>query len=120
MARDRPAAVLSVFIECAALMLLPSPCFSDMTLVSHAISGVVVEEGTGKPIPLAIVSAKWNGAWSSIAGGGTRCTKGTAVRSDESGHFSIPDSTHTHTDLDRVSIEATPCKPCYRDTKRGP
>jgi hypothetical protein len=116
---DRFAFLMDISIKCAAALMVPASCLADMTLVSHVISGVVVEEGTGKPIPQAIVSAKWNGAWSSVAGGGTRCTKGIAARADESGRFSIPEWTDTHTDLDRVSIEATPYKPGYRDTKRG-
>jgi hypothetical protein len=116
---DRLTFVAGVSIRLAAALVVPASCLADMSLVSHSLSGVVVEERTGTPIPGAIVSVKWNGAWSSVAGGGTRCTKGIAVRADEAGQFSIPEWTDTHTDLDRVSVEATPYKSGFRDTKRG-
>jgi hypothetical protein len=106
-------------IMSCVVVALATPCAADMTLISRPIAGIVIEEGTGKPIPGAILSAVWEGAWSGTATSGTRCAKGMAVESDAAGRFRFPEWSASHTDLLGLGVEVTPYKAGYLDTRPG-
>jgi hypothetical protein len=94
-------------------------CYADMRLISHPISGIVVDATTGRPVPEAIVVATWSGGWSGVATSGTRCANGIAVKSDQNGTFLIPEWTMRHPNLDSLVAVVSAYKVSYENTARG-
>jgi hypothetical protein len=112
--------------QCIASILLPlaiafpvDVVCAETKLVSHAIKGVVVEEGTGKPIANAVVSAKWNGGWSSLLSGGTICLRAAATRTDEAGRFQFPAFVDGYSSLVAYLVAVLPYKPGYQYIQPG-
>ena len=62
--------------------------FSANALAGLPHNGVVLEEGTDKPIPGAIVIVKWSGE-GGLVDARTVCVKTAIVRTDSNGKFSI-------------------------------
>lgn len=92
---------------------------AEMTLTSPEMTGEVVHAQTGQPIAGAIVSAKWDGGYSSIGHGGTRCVWSAAVAADDSGCFRIPGWSRKHPDLQDLGIELAAYRPGYRIVTRA-
>jgi hypothetical protein len=59
-------------------------------LSGKAIEGQVLEEGTNKPIPDAIVVARWQGTYSAIAETRTVCYHVETATTDAAGRFRTP------------------------------
>jgi hypothetical protein len=113
-----------IFIRSVALALsvvgagaAPS-CYADMKLISHPISGIVVDDTTGRPVPEAIVVATWSGGWSGVATSGTRCANGIAIKSDEKGAFHIPEWSMKHPNLEGLVVVVSAYKVGYQNTTR--
>ncbi len=64
--------------------------FGKSTLGGEAIDGKVIEEGSGKPIPDAIVVARWIGDLPGIADSKTVCYHVLSAKSDSQGNFGLP------------------------------
>jgi hypothetical protein len=62
--------------------------FSANALAGLPYNGVVLEEGTDKPIPGAIVAVRWTGQ-GGLVDARTVCIKTAVVRADSEGKFSI-------------------------------
>lgn len=72
-----------------ALMLAPlAGCAA--TLSSDPIKGQVIEAGTGKPIPGAIVVVLWKGSIGAIGHGSTVCYHVETATTDEQGRYQTP------------------------------
>ena len=69
-----------------SVLVLLSAC----SLSGEAIDGKVIEEGSGKPIPDAIVVARWIGDLPGIADSKTVCYHVLSAKSDSQGNFDLP------------------------------
>lgn len=63
---------------------------SACSLSSGPINGQVLEEGTGKPIPDAIVVVTWRGEWWQMVESSTACYHVETARTDAEGKYHIP------------------------------
>src|SRR2546421_686542 len=108
----------AVFLGLAGLVLVMH-AKADVTLISKPITGAVIDASTGKPVPDAVVTAKWIGSYSTVAHGGMRCAKGLATVTDASGRFTFPEWTMKHPDLDGLLVEVTAFRNGWTDTARG-
>lgn len=82
-----------------------------MKLASGRVSGVVAQAGSGVPLAEAVVILRWDGGWSSIAHGGTRCVRSFAVKTDTAGRFEIPAWRKTFPDLQDLGFTAAAYAP---------
>ena len=70
-----------------AMLLAP---LTACALSGKAIEGKVLEEGTNKPIPDAIVIARWSGHLATFAHGKTVCYHVLSTTTDENGAYRFP------------------------------
>ena len=54
------------------------------------VEGQVLEEGTGKPIPGAIVLLRWEGTWSMLVDSQSDCYHAEAAITDAQGRYHVP------------------------------
>lgn len=101
------------FILCTAFAL---PAAATMTVSGGAITGTVVDEASGAPVPNAVVAAVWSGGWSGIATSGTVCVRGDAVRADAEGRFTIPAWTLERNDLEVIFVDVAGYAPGWSRT----
>lgn len=71
----------------AAILLAP---MTACALSGKAIEGKVLEEGTNKPIPGAIVVARWQGHLATFAHGKTVCYHVLSTTTGENGNYRFP------------------------------
>ncbi len=69
------------------MFFLPLPACA---LSGKAIEGTVLEEGTNKPVPEAIVIARWSGHLATFAHGKTVCYHVLSTTTDENGTYRFP------------------------------
>lgn len=74
------------------LLLIVTLCLplQARALSGDAIEGKVLEEGTHKPIPEAIIVVRWSGHLASFAHGKTVCYHALSALTDENGVYHIP------------------------------
>jgi hypothetical protein len=80
---------ISKYFTATFLVLATSGCM-NLTLGDSAISGRVLDDATGKPIPDAIVHVVWQGNIHGIVQGSTVCYHVEAAITDGEGKFLIP------------------------------
>ena len=80
---------MKYLIQLMLLMPLLLP-LSACALSGKAIEGKVLEEGTNKPIPEAIVIARWSGHLATFAHGKTVCYHVLSATTDEHGAYRFP------------------------------
>lgn len=99
----------SRILSVAALAFLPLPACA--TAPTPAIEGKVIEEGTNKPIPGAIVVARWQESRSGIFDSQTVCVHVESATTDEQGRYHLPrykGKEPTHTDSYKAGYERSP------------
>lgn len=102
-----------------AIALTLGACGSKVVLVSPPFTGVVVDKGTGKPIPQAFVAAKWSGTWTN-GHAGNACVKAVAVRTDAAGRFRIEGWTQEHPGLENLLVQVAPYSSGFKETATRP
>jgi hypothetical protein len=93
------------------------PDMNAMKLSSPPIKGVVVEAGTGTPIPGAVVVVRWIGYYSALDGGGELCPGAMAVKADSEGRFEIPAWSRKYRSLQNLQIRASPYSKGHLDNE---
>ncbi len=106
-------------IPVAALMLLLALPACAASLSSKTIEGKVLEEGTNKPIPNAVVVARWQGH---VGYTGTVCYHVEGAISDGNGVYHIPawKKPSPYGDISHQEHIVTAYKPGYRLADRYP
>lgn len=112
--------VMSWLVFAAVVGALPAgSALADVSLVSGALTGKVVEVPGGTSVGGAVVVAIWKGGYSGAGHGGARCARAAAVAADADGTFAFPPWTMRHPDLQGLQVEVTAHHPKLRDGKRG-
>lgn len=87
---ERIVKTASVRIGILALSALVTGCYGDGGGYNAAFEGMVVEEGTGKPVAGAFVIAKWTHNGGNPVGTNTTCPHVEVVMTDANGRYKIP------------------------------
>jgi hypothetical protein len=77
------------FLKMIALLVILLP-LAACALSGKAVEGRILEAGSNKPIPDAIVEARWIGYVSGIADSQTACYHVMVATTDANGHYSMP------------------------------
>ena len=96
------------------LATLPCAAIADVTLADQGHEGIVVEAGSGAPLPGAKVIAKWMVSYSSPAHSGQRCVRVVVVDSDASGHFRFAPWTRQDTPVTTMYLTLSGYRPGFR------
>jgi len=102
-----------------ALVLLPAISQADMKIIAGQISGSVVDQSNGKPIPGAYVMVKWTGGVSSWGEGASRCARATSVQADAAGNFTVPAWSKSDPGFVNLSAELIPYSPGFKEVAWG-
>jgi hypothetical protein len=78
-----------LFLKMVAFLVILLP-LAACALSGKAVEGRVLEAGTNKPIPDAIVEARWIGYVSGFADSQTTCYHVMVATTDANGHYSMP------------------------------
>ena len=79
-----------ILVGTLALSALVGGCYGDGGGYNATIEGMVVEEGTGKPIAGAFVIAKWTHNGGNVVGTNTTCPRVEVVMTDANGRYKFP------------------------------
>jgi hypothetical protein len=93
---------------------LPCAAIADVTLADRGHEGIVVEAGSGAPLPGAKLIAKWMVTYSSAAHSGQRCVRVVVVDSDASGRFSFAPWTRQDTPVTTMYLTLYSYRPGFR------
>lgn len=73
------------------LILASSGVWAGVALRSGKITGIVVDAGSGRPVPGALAIAKWETRY--VQGRGEKCVRSIVTKTDAAGRFEIPEWT---------------------------
>jgi hypothetical protein len=93
---------------------LPCAAIADVTLADQGHDGIVVEAGSGAPLPGTKIIAKWMVSYSSLARSGQRCVRVVVVDSDASGRFRFEPWTRQDTPVTAMYLTLSGYRPGFR------